>query len=164
MDLSEKPTLYLESSVISYCVGRPSRDVLVLAHQNFTAEWWKKAVLRFRCVVSAYVLAEISRGDILAVKRRLKLVDGLPIIGASDQVEKVAASLWVQLQLSQDARLDAFHIAIAAIHSVDFLVTWNCRHIANAAAFPRIRSVLESFALRMPTICTPIELQENRRA
>lgn len=154
-------SVYIETTVVSYAAGRPSTNILVLAHQKITQAWWKKHRSSFSCCISPVVLDEISRGDPLAVKRRQKLVRDIPILDAHDEIELLAKDLINHLKIPQKATLDAYHIAFAAFHEVRFLVTWNCAHIANANHFSMIGEVLHSWKLPVPIICTPEELGES---
>ena len=151
-------TVYVETTIVSYAAGRPSTNILVLAHQKITQDWWKKSRPSFSCFISPIVLDEISRGDPLAVKRRQKMISGIPVLDAHDQIDEIAQALIRRLKIPAKAALDAFHIAFAACHEISFLITWNCTHIANANHFDAIKDVLKNWDLNAPIICTPEEL------
>ncbi len=150
--------VYLETSVLSYLTAWPSRDVVRIAHQQITAEWWARRET-FDLFVSDLVLDEISRGDAVAAERRIEVSAGLVVLTATTAAEELAASLLRAAALPPKAALDALHVAIAAVHGMHFLLTWNCAHIANAAMRPRIETVCRSGGYEPPIICTPEELQ-----
>lgn len=153
-----RPRVYLETSVLSYLTAWPSRDVVRIAHQQITVEWWARRAA-FDLFVSDLVLDEISRGDAAAAERRVEAASGLVALTATTAAEDLAASLLRGAALPPKAALDALHVAIAAVHGMHFLLTWNCAHIANAAMRPRIESVCRSGGYEPPIICTPEELQ-----
>lgn len=110
--------------------------------------------------MSELVLEEVAAGDPIAAAARLKVLDGIPEIGLTDQVAAIAERLLTKAALPNKARLDALHIAAAAIGGMDYLLTWNCTHIANPALRSRIEAVIRSFGYEPPIICTPQELLE----
>ena len=124
--------VYIESSVISYMVARPSRDIIVLGHQQITQEWWNQTLPQLEACVSPIVIEEVSAGDRTLSKRRLDLVRSFEMLQLTDRAEHLVASYIRGGFLPEKAVRDALHIAIAAVHGVEYLVTWNCRHIANA--------------------------------
>jgi Mg-chelatase subunit ChlI len=140
-------------------VAQPRRcpDVRI-AHQQITVEWWARRDV-FDLFVSDLVLDEISRGDAAAAERRVEASAGLAALTATSAAENLAASLLHAAALPPKAALDALHVAIAAVHGMHFLLTWNCAHIANAAMRPRIETVCRSGGYEPPIICTPEELQ-----
>lgn len=154
-------TVYLETTFISYLVALPSRDLVVAAHQQITRDWWRLRRSRFRCVVSPVVIDEISLGDPSEIKKRLEIVGSLEVLQASEEAELLAQAIMDAGVLPQKAVRDAAHIAVAAAHSVQYLLTWNCKHLANAQISRRIGRVCNSRGLEMPTICIPEELLED---
>ena len=156
-----KPTVHVETSVISYYTARPSRDVVVLGHQETTRQWWPRALERFQLVVSEVVLSEISEGDQQAAGERLRAVEGLPRLPLSPQCDEVAKRYLKELPLPGRAVRDAAHLAIASVYAVDYLVTWNCGHIANALIRRRLAETNGTLALATPIICTPEEMMED---
>jgi PIN domain len=153
-----RPRVYLETSVLSYLTAWPSRDVVRIAHQQITAEWWA-AREAFELFVSDVVLDEIRHGDAGAAERRIEASTGLVVLTTTPSAENLAASLLSAAALPAKAALDALHVANAAVHGMHFLLTWNCAHIANAAMRPRIETVCRSGGYEPPIICTPEELQ-----
>lgn len=152
-----KPTVYLETSVISYLAARPSRDLIVAAHQQISQEWWD-ARQAWALSVSALVIAESRAGDPAAAQRRLALLDGIPLLHLSDAATDLAEQLLNRIALPARAKDDALHIAVATVHGMDYLLTWNCAHIANARQRPFIETLCQTLGYRPPVICTPEEL------
>jgi predicted nucleic acid-binding protein len=151
-------SVYLETSFISYLVARPSRDVIVAGHQQTTQEWWDNRRSLFECSVSQVVIAEASAGDPTEIQKRLAIISGLPVLKATEEAEALAQAIMAAGMLPPDAVRDAAHVAVAAIHGIDYLLTWNCKHLANAQISRRIRLVCEKLKQRMPALCTPDEL------
>lgn len=155
-----KPSLYIETSLIGYLTSRPSRDVITAGNQQLTYDWWDAHRERFDVFVSEAVVAECGGGDPSAAEERLARIADIPVLVVSDAVEALAENLIRGVPLPDRAAVDALHIAVAAINGMDFLLTWNCVHIANAALLQRIESIVEAEGLRCPTICTPQQLME----
>lgn len=125
-------TVYVETSVVSYLTARTSRDLVIAARQALTQEWWREALDRYDLHASALVLEEASRGDQEAAARRLDALADLPVLALNEQAEKIAKWLLEEQLIPLDSIEDAFHIALAAAYGLDYLVTWNFRHINNA--------------------------------
>jgi hypothetical protein len=153
-----KPSVYLETTIPSYLTARASRDLIFMANQQVTRDWWDSQRTRFDLFISQFVLDEAGGGDADAAMRRLELVRGLPLLEAGDECLLLARDFSVEIPLPQRAATDALHLAVAALHGMDYLLTWNCTHLANAALRSRIESVCESANLAPPIICTPPEL------
>lgn len=152
------PTVYLETSVVSYLTARPSADLVGAAHQLVTARWWELRRPRFDLWTSALVLEEAGRGDAAAASRRLAMLDGIPLLEVTEEASGLASSILRGNLLPPRAFPDALHIALGAVHGMDYLVTWNCTHIANAELLPRVARLVESAGFPMPFVCTPEEL------
>ena len=153
-----KPRAYVETSVISYLTAQPSRDLVLAAHQEVTREWWSGRE-RFELLVSEAVLEEIGRGDAAAAARRVAAIDGIAVLAVTGPARALARAFLQAAAMPSKAAIDAAHVAIATTHGVDFLVTWNCTHIANAAVREKIEAVCRAAGFRPPVICTPLELQ-----
>jgi predicted nucleic acid-binding protein len=151
-------SVYLETTFISYLVARPSRDLLVAAHQQATQEWWANRRSVFQCCVSQVVIDEASAGDPAEVQKRLAIIGAMPALEITEDAESLTRAIMAAGILPAHAIRDAAHIAVAAIHAIDYLLTWNCKHLANAQTARRITLVCEKQGQRMPTICTPEEL------
>jgi hypothetical protein len=152
------PTVYVESSIISYMRQRPSADLINAARQLLTLRWWTNERAAYELVISQYVLDEIAAGDPGLAAERLQAVDGIPVLPPAVEIPRIASAIMNRAILPSKAEVDALHIASVAHHRIDFLLTWNCSHIANARILPRIYSVLQDMQLPRPMICTPEEL------
>ena len=151
-------TVYIETSVVSYLAALPSRDLRIAAWQQITTQWWEQERPKYQLFVSELVLAEAAAGDPHAAQRRLDKLDDLPVLGISDEARSLAARLIVDGGMPEHAEADALHVATASVHAVDYLLTWNCRHIDNAATKPVVRSICAVAGYSCPEICTPLEL------
>jgi hypothetical protein len=139
-------------------VARPSRDLLVAAHQHVTQEWWANRRSQFECSVSQVVIDEASAGDPGEVQKRLAIISALPALEITAAAEALTEAIMLAGMLPSHAVRDAAHVAVAAVHAIDYLLTWNCKHLANAQIARRIALVCEKLKHRMPIICTPEEL------
>ena len=155
------PSAYIETSVVSYLTARPSRDMVVAAYQEVTREWWQGAADRFRLVASELVLAECGAGDVNAARTRLQALQGISILRTSRDAESLTRLLLDGGAIPHEAAADAAHIAMAVVNGVEYLVTWNFRHIANATMRARIEHICRQSGFEPPTICTPNELTET---
>ena len=155
-----KPKVYIETTVVSYLTGWPSRDLIVAAHQQITREWWQ-ARTRFDLYVSQIVIREAGGGDPEPAALRLKAVEGIQVLELSPEARSLAKQLITEGPLPEKAELDALHIGIAVVNGMDYLLTWNCTHIANAAMRHMIEAVCRSMGYEPPVICTPEELMEE---
>ena len=155
-----KAKAYLETTVVSYLTSRRSRDVVVAAYQEITREWWRDAQDNFQLVASQLVVSEAGSGDPEAARDRLQVLENVELLDATGDAENPAQSLIGSGAVPQQAAEDAAHIAIAAANGVDFLVTWNFRHIANATMRARIEQACRQAGFEPPVICTPNELLE----
>jgi len=151
-------TVYLETSFISYLVARPGRDVIVAGHQQTTQDWWANRRSQFECSVSQVVIDEASLGDPDEVQKRLAIIAGLPTLDVTEDAKALATAIMAAGMLPAHAFPDAAHVAVSAVHAVDYLLTWNCKHLANAQIARRIAVVCEKLSHKMPIICTPEEL------
>jgi predicted nucleic acid-binding protein len=151
-------TVYLETTIFSYLVARPSRDVVVAGHQQTTADWWAKRRHEFICVVSDFLVTEISRGDAAPSGARLRLAAGLPRLQTTPEVLRLAGQFVAAGALPHNAQADALHLALAVAGGVNYLLTWNCAHLANAQLVGRMQEVASRAGWRLPAICTPDEL------
>lgn len=156
-----KPSLYIETSVVSYLTAQPSRDLIVAAHQQLTAVWWQEALTGFEPFVSAVVLDEIGRGDAAAAKRRIDAVAAFGVLEVLPEVRDLAEYYFQVIDLPERARADAYHLALAVWHGMDYLVTWNCTHIAGGKVKSILQRVNAERGITSPVICTPEELMED---
>lgn len=137
--------------------ARSSQDIIIEANQRQTRVWWDERH-KFDLYVSQVVLLEIGAGDLSAAQSRLALVREIPRLDLTKGCYMLAREILREAALPRRAERDALHIATAAVYQIDFLVTWNCRHIANAILIPRIAAILKARGFEIPLICTPPQL------
>ena len=154
------PSVYLETSVIGYLAARPSRDLLTAGRQQVTQDWWRMARRYYTMAVSGLVVREVSAGNPTKAAERLALLTGIRLLDASPAAEILTEDLIVHGAVPRRASDDAAHIAIAVTNSVDYLVTWNLKHIANAHQRFRIERICRDAGYSPVTICTPNDLME----
>ncbi|MFN0196299.1 MAG: type II toxin-antitoxin system VapC family toxin [Planctomycetaceae bacterium] len=155
------PTVYIETSIVSYLRQRPSTQVVTAARQLLTHRWWNAERPNYELVTSQYVIDEVSDGKPDLAAERLKSLEGIPLLSADPDVETIAKEIMSRAILPAKALFDALHIAMTAHHRIDYLLTWNCRHIANAKILPRLHAVLNDLSVPIPIICTPEEMVED---
>jgi hypothetical protein len=153
-----KRRVYIETTVASYLTARPSRDLVVAAHQELTIEWWTKHRQRFDLYISDIVLRESARGDELAAAKRLGELGGIDVLVLNDVTRELARLFLERRLIPEKAVEDALHVAVATAQGMDFLLTWNCRHIANAEVMERLEAVCLELGYRLPILCTPEQL------
>jgi hypothetical protein len=154
----DKKTVYIETSIVSYLTARPTSDLLVAAWQKTTVDWWDTQRNRFALYTSNVTIEEAGRGNPEAAARRLEALAGIPLLPITEAVVVLSKALLQGGALPAKALDDSLHIAISAVHGVDYLLTWNCRHLDNAETKPIIRSVCAIHGYISPEICTPQEL------
>ena len=152
------PTIYLETTIPSYLAARPSQNLIIAAHQQITQEWWRDAREHFDIYISEVVLTEIRVGDPDVATRRLAIVEELPILEINDEVQNLVNIYTHRLGLTGRALADLPHIAFAVAYTMDYLVTWNCAHIANGVVIRRLMDINSELQCHTPIIVTPEEL------
>lgn len=150
--------VYIETSIVSYLRQKPSAQVVAAARQLLTHKWWQDERGRYELVVSQYVIDEVSAGSSTLAADRLQALDGIPILPHAPEIVSIASEIMARAILPATAQVDALHIATVAHHRIQYLLTWNCRHIANAKILPRVHGVLTDLGIPIPIICTPEEL------
>jgi predicted nucleic acid-binding protein len=158
-----KQRVYLETTIVSYLVARPSRDLVLAAHQEVTRDWWQRRRGEFDVYVSQLVADEAGKGDAEAVRKRLEALKDVASLAVTEEAVALAARLTEEHALPSEAGADALHIAVATVNGMDFLMTWNCRHIANVELLPAIRRTVEDHGYELPWVCTPEELLGGER-
>jgi hypothetical protein len=153
-----KPRLYTETTIPSYLTSRPSRDIITAGHQQTTKLWWEKRKDKFEIFISQLVLDEASQGDPNAAAERLSILAEFSELTIPESVNRLAKRFLQDGVIPEKASTDAAHIAICATHSIDFLMTWNCTHIANATIQRRVKKICEEEGFSFPFICTPEQL------
>lgn len=155
------PKAYIETTIVSYLTARPSRDVVIAGYQQTTRDWWRNAADRFELVASELVIGEASAGDANAARDRLAALKLVTLLEATEEAAELAQQLVESGAIPKKSAEDAAHIAIAVTNGVDYLVTWNCRHIANATTRSQIERVCRNAGYEPTIICTPDELMES---
>jgi hypothetical protein len=153
-----KPRLYVETTIPSYLTSWPSRDLIIAGHQQITREWWEKRREAFRIYISQFVVDEASAGDPVAARERMKVIQDFPLLDITPDAGVLASEILASGIIPRKAATDAAHIAIAAVHDMDFLMTWNCVHIANAIIAREVANICRRSGFESPVICTPEEL------
>jgi predicted nucleic acid-binding protein len=156
--MSNQPTVYIETTIPSFLAARPSGDLITAGRQLVTRQWWEQCRSQYRVFISQYVLDEAARGDADAARKRNDLLQGLEILDVDAEVIRLAQLIVAAGIIPPKAATDAGHIAVAARYGVDFLVSWNCAHIANAVNYRKIGEVVQRAGYVPPLICTPHEL------
>jgi predicted nucleic acid-binding protein len=154
-------SVYLETSVISYLTARPSRDIVVAGHQQTTRDWWQTRRNSFDVYVSELVLREARGGNPQAAAERLAILQTLELVEVSPEALTLANQLVTEAAIPQKAIADALHVATAVTSGIDFLLTWNCKHIANATMRGKIERICRTNGYEPSIICTPEELMED---
>ncbi len=151
-------TVYLETSIVSYLRQKPSTQVVTAARQLLTHQWWNDERANYELVISQYVIDEASGGDPTLAAERLESLDGIPLLPNAPEIPQIANEIMSLGVLPPKAQVDALHISSVAHHRIQYLLTWNCKHIANAKILPHIHHVLMDLGIPIPIICTPEEL------
>ena len=150
--------IYIESTIPSYVVARPARDLIQATHQQLTRDWWDFQREKHEPFTSQLVLDEIARGEVEMAQRRLSLLADVTLLESTEEARELTRSIMDSGLLPAKAEGDAAHIALATVHEMDILLTWNCRHIANAAILGRLRKLVAKQNHTLPEIYTPAEL------
>jgi hypothetical protein len=154
-------TVYVETSIISYLTGRANRNVVITAHQQLTRKWWGVQRQQFELFVSPLVLQEGAAGNPIIAQQRLEMVRGLPVLAVTPEAAALAEQLMRSGPLPPKAEVDALHIGIATVHGMEYLLTWSCKHIANARMRSQIEAICRNLRYDPPIMCTPEELMEE---
>lgn len=154
-------TVYIETSIISYLRQIPSTHLVTATRQLLTHRWWNDERTNYELVVSQYVIDEVSAGDPTLAADRLLALEGIPLLPHAPEIPRIADQILTLGVLPPKAQVEALHIATVAHHRVQYLLTWNCKHIANAKILPHIHGLLMRLGIPIPIICTPEELLGN---
>lgn len=154
-------TVYIETTVVSLVVARPSRDPIIAAHQQITRRWWQDRRLRFECVTSEEVVREASQGDPEMSRLRLEALAGMPVLPVAEAALRLADEVLRKGILPRHAVSDAIHASVASSEGIQTLLTWNCRHRANPLILRQLRAFMNARGLTLPEVCTPIELDAD---
>lgn len=157
-----KRKLYLETTVVSYFTARPSRDLLVAGHQEVTRELWPRLTKTYDTNVSALVYAEAARGDAMQAAKRLTAIQLFPMLDIDEDARRLAEKIIAGKGIPREYPEDALHIAVAAIHGIAAMVTWNFAHLSNPFTRMMVRQLVENEGYVCPEVCSPEELLENQ--
>ncbi|MEM8961406.1 MAG: type II toxin-antitoxin system VapC family toxin [Acidobacteriota bacterium] len=155
-----KSKIYVETTIVSYLTARPSRELIIEADQILTRDWWEHKRHVFDVYVSSMVLQEAMKGDPDASRKRVDLIETMPILALDEEGIELADRLVADRILPEKAHADALHLAIATVNRIDYLLTWNCKHLANAVLQKRLRHFMKRNRHELPQICTPRALME----
>ncbi len=153
-------SVYLETSVISYLAANPSSDLIIAAHQKVTHDWWSHHRRKFDLAISPVVEKEISLGDPKMAQKRRDLIQGVRLLAVTPETDTLTEFLLRKGPLPKNADVDALHIAVAAIHGIDYLLSWNCKHIANVFIQRDLERLIRSRGYECPILCTPESMLE----
>jgi len=151
-------TVYIETTIIGHLVSRTHADPTIAARQSSTRTWWSSNAKSYQLFISQLVLDECGDGDPAAAAERMTAIQSLDLLAASADVDSLAKALIAGKAVPASEPRDAFHIAIAAVNGVKYLMTWNFKHIANASLRDRIEQICRDAGFEPPVICTPDEL------
>ena len=153
-----KPKGYIETTIVSYLASKPSRDLITAAHQQITRDWWETRLADFEVYISQFVLDEAGAGDTDAAARRLALLASFPLLDATSEALDLAKALVDRGAIPPRKAADAAHIAVATVHHMQFLMTWNCTYLANAEVLAQVQVICAELGYAAPIVCTPEEL------
>ena len=155
-----RSSVYIETTIISYLTSKPSRDLIIAAHQRITDEWWADVRPQVDCYISPFLIDEASRGDPVYAQKRLDEVVAFAMLEVNEQIEDLAQQYFAVLQIPEKAKIDAFHLAVAAWHKMDYVLSWNCKHIASGRVQKTLQEINIRLGVHTPIVCTPEELME----
>ena len=153
-----KPKLYIETTIPSYLTAWPSRDLIIAGHQQITKEWLQKRRPAFDIYISQFVIDEAKAGEPDAARERMNAIKEFSALDITEEVKELAARIIASKIIPRKAATDAAHIAVATVHRMDFLMTWNCVHITNAVISKSVDMICQQYGFECPVICTPEEL------
>ncbi len=157
-----KLSVYVETSVVSYLVARPSQNIITAANQLVTQEWWDNHSEHFELFISQLVIDEASQGNTEEANKRLAILNDMALLTLNDKIVKLGYRFLQDKGLPAKATDDAYHIAYATVHQINYLLTWNCKHIANAQIQQKLRQISAQEGYELPILCTPYELLQER--
>ena len=151
-------TVYIETSILGYLTARSTKNLILAANMEITKDWWELRRSAFTLYTSEAVLDEVMRGDPQIATQRLEILRDFPLLALNQAVQGLAAQFLARSNLPPKAKVDAIHIAAATVHGMDYLLTWNCRHIANAQIQGKLAEISLNYDYALPVLCTPNEL------
>ena len=154
-----KETIYIETSIFGYLTARPSNNLIVMGNAAITREWWESRRSQFILYASKIVLDEVAQGDAEIAAQRLEILKNIQSLEINQAVEDLGKQFLIQSNLPQKAAADALHIAFATVYRLDYLLTWNSKHIANAQIQKKLSQISLEYGYKLPTLCTPYQLK-----
>lgn len=151
-------TVYIETSILGYLTARSTKNLILAANIEITKDWWETRRTSFTLYTSEAVLEEVAQGDTAIAAQRLEMLRDFSLLSLNPDVQSLAAQFLFRSNLPSKARVDAIHIAAATVHGMDYLLTWNCKHIANAQIQGKLAEISLDFGHVLPVLCTPNEL------
>jgi predicted nucleic acid-binding protein len=151
-------TVYIETSILGYLTARSTKNLILAANMEITKDWWELRRNDFTLYTSEAVLDEVAQGDAAISTQRLEILRDFPLLALNQAVQGLAAQFLTRSNLPPKAKVDAIHIAAATVHGMDYLLTWNCKHIANAQIQGKLAEISLDFGYVLPVLCTPSEL------
>ena len=151
-------TVYIETSILGYLTARATKNLIIAANIEVTRDWWEFRRSNFKLYISQVVLDEIAEGDSEIAAQRLEIVRDFPLLELNQAVRDLAGQFLARSNLPPKAADDAVHIATATVYDLDYLLTWNCKHIANAQIQRKLAEISLNLGYQLPIICTPYEL------
>ncbi len=149
---------YIDTSILGYLTARATKNLIIAANIEITRDWWESRRNDFALYISQVVLDEVAKGDAEIAIKRLDLIQNIPLLELNQDVKNLAIQFLLKSNLPPKASDDATHIAIATVYGLDYLLTWNCKHIANAQIQKKLSKISTEFGYELPIICTPYEL------
>jgi hypothetical protein len=153
--------VYIESTIPSYYASDESNDIFILSHQRITQKWWDNYKSNYQLFISDIVLEEVKQGDPIYSKKRLDLIKDIELLVLNPSIKELVNNYVAFFNLNENVIRDIFHIAFTVFYEIDYLITWNCKHIANAHFIKQLLNYNLDNGLFLPTICTPEELMED---
>ena len=151
-------TVYIETSILGYLTARSTKNLILAANMEITKDWWEFRRKAFILYTSEAVLAEVAQGDAEIAAQRMAILRDFPLLALNKAVQGLATQFLNRSSLPPKAKIDAIHIAAATVHGMDYLLTWNCKHIANAQIQGKLAEISLDFGYVLPILCTPNEL------
>jgi predicted nucleic acid-binding protein len=151
-------TVYIETSILGYLTARSTKNLILAANMEITKDWWEFRRNVFTLYTSEAVLDEVAQGDAEIATQRLNILRDFPLLELNQAVQDLAAQFLALSNLPLKAKVDAIHIAAATVHGMNYLLTWNCKHIANAQIQGKLAKISFDFGYVLPILCTPNEL------
>ncbi len=151
-------SVYIDTAVVSFLVARPPAGTMAHQWHVWTEDWWRRRLPYFECSISGEVLLEAAEGDPEMSRQRLQALSTLTVLRRTPAVDALAEVFLSAGPLPPKAKADAVHLAFASVYKINYLLTWNCKHLANAVIQSRLQPVAERRGYRLPIVCTPLQL------